>query len=57
MAAEGIYGFKCNPHFPMGMVALVQVGAAQVSDEQKAVKLGPLAAKRMTAFIDASTKP
>ncbi len=54
---EGIYGFKCNPHFAMGMVALVQVGAAQVTDAQKAIKLGPLAAKRMTADIEMSAKP
>jgi pseudoazurin len=54
---EGIYGFKCTPHYSMGMVALVQVGAAQVTDEMKAVKLGPLAMKRMTAAIEASAKP
>lgn len=23
---EGVYGIKCTPHFPMGMVALVVVG-------------------------------
>jgi len=27
VADEGIYGFKCTPHFAMGMVALIQVGA------------------------------
>jgi pseudoazurin len=57
LTAEGIYGFKCNPHFAMGMVALVQVGAAQVTDAQKAIKLGPLAGKRMVVDIDMSTKP
>jgi pseudoazurin len=57
MDKEGIYGFKCNPHYPMGMVALVQVGAVQVTDAQKAIKLGPLAAKRMTADIEMSAKP
>ena len=25
--AEGVYGVKCTPHFAMGMVALIQVGA------------------------------
>jgi pseudoazurin len=54
---EAIYGFKCTPHYSMGMVALVQVGAAQVTDEMKAMKLGPLAMKRMTAAIEASAKP
>ncbi len=23
---EGIYGYKCMPHFPLGMVGLIQVG-------------------------------
>jgi pseudoazurin len=54
---EGIYGFKCTPHYAMGMVALVQVGAAQLTDEMKAVKLGPLAAKRMAPIIEMSMKP
>jgi pseudoazurin len=54
---DGIYGVKCTPHYSMGMVALIQVGAAQVSDEMKAVKLGPLAMKRMAADIELSTKP
>lgn len=26
---EGVYGFKCQPHFGMGMVGLIQVGAAE----------------------------
>lgn len=25
---EGLYGVKCTPHAPMGMVGLIQVGAA-----------------------------
>jgi pseudoazurin len=54
---EGIYGIKCTPHYSMGMVALIQVGAAQVTDAQKAIKLGPLAAKRMVVDIEASAKP
>jgi pseudoazurin len=57
MDKEGIYGFKCTPHYSMGMVAMVQVGAAQVTDEMKAIKLGPIAMKRMTAAIEASAKP
>ena len=27
IAAEGVYGLKCTPHYAMGMVALIQVGA------------------------------
>lgn len=27
LTAEGLYGIKCTPHYTMGMVALIQVGA------------------------------
>jgi pseudoazurin len=27
VTAEGLYGIKCTPHYTMGMVALIQVGA------------------------------
>jgi len=27
LTAEGVYGIKCTPHYTMGMVALIQVGA------------------------------
>lgn len=27
VTAEGVYGIKCTPHYAMGMVALIQVGA------------------------------
>lgn len=27
LTAEGVYGVKCTPHYTMGMVALIQVGA------------------------------
>jgi pseudoazurin len=27
LAAEGLYGVKCTPHYSMGMVALIQAGA------------------------------
>ena len=26
LTVEGLYGFKCSPHFSMGMVGLIQVG-------------------------------
>lgn len=39
VAEEGVYGIKCTPHFPMGMVALVVVGdPASNLDAAKAVK-------------------
>lgn len=35
---EGVYGVKCTPHYAMGMVALIQVGAPVNLDQAKAVK-------------------
>lgn len=29
LTAEGVYGIKCSPHFPMGMVMLIEVGEAE----------------------------
>ena len=31
LAAEGIWGIKCSPHYTMGMVMLIQVGEGAVS--------------------------
>ena len=43
----GIYGFKCSPHYLMGMVALVVVGDDTSNLEAaKAVQHGKLAQKR-----------
>ncbi|URW76338.1 pseudoazurin [Sphingomonas donggukensis] len=49
----GLYGIKCKPHFSMGMVALVQVGAGPSPNlaAARAVKLPPFAAKRMTPLL------
>jgi pseudoazurin len=33
---EGIYGIKCEPHFPMGMMAFVIVGTPVNADQLKA---------------------
>jgi pseudoazurin len=44
---EGVYGFKCSPHYLMGMVALVVVGDQRDNMEAaKAVTHGKLAQKR-----------
>ena len=37
LTAEGVYGIKCTPHYAMGMVALIQVGAPVNLDAAKAV--------------------
>ena len=38
VAAEGLYGVKCTPHYTLGMVALIEVGAPANLDEVRAVK-------------------
>ncbi|PWW00585.1 pseudoazurin [Hoeflea marina] len=35
---DGVYGFKCAPHYAMGMVALVEVGTPVNLEEARAVK-------------------
>lgn len=40
---EGVYGVKCTPHYGMGMVMLVAVGAPGNMDEARAVKHPPKA--------------
>lgn len=49
----GLYGYKCLPHFAMGMVGLVQVGAAvnKAAFAGALGKLPPLARMRMTKFL------
>ncbi|MDP3196109.1 pseudoazurin [Tabrizicola sp.] len=37
LTAEGLYGLKCTPHYSMGMVALIQVGAPVNLDAASAV--------------------
>lgn len=50
----GLYGIKCMPHYTMGMVALVQVGKVTPAElaAAKAVKLAPMAQKRMAAALE-----
>lgn len=50
VTAEGVYGIKCTPHFPMGMVALVVVGDPSSNLEAaKAVKNPKKAQERFDA--------
>ena len=53
----GIYGVKCTPHVAMGMVMVIQVGAAPADlttqlETLKAVKLPKKARERMDAALD-----
>jgi pseudoazurin len=54
---EGIYGIKCTPHYAMGMVGIIQVGAAPVSDELKALKLPGEVGKRFAAQLEKAAAP
>ena len=38
LTSEGLYGVKCTPHYSMGMVALIQVGAATNLSQVSGVK-------------------
>lgn len=49
---EGLYGVKCTPHYTMGMVALIQVGAAINLDEVSAIKQKGKAKKRFVPLFE-----
>jgi len=51
LTAEGVYGVKCLPHFSMGMVALIQVGAPTNLDAAKAVAAPPKAKERFDGYF------
>lgn len=51
VAVEGVYGIKCTPHVAMGMVALIQVGAAGNLDAARAVPQKGKAAKRFDVIF------
>ncbi|WP_395697388.1 pseudoazurin [Methylocella sp.] len=49
----GVYGFRCLPHFGMGMVGLIKVGDAPANLEAaKQAKLMSQAAKRMAPLFE-----
>jgi pseudoazurin len=53
----GLYGYRCVPHFGMGMVGLIEVGGSTANlDAAKQAKMPPLATKRMTALLDLAAK-
>jgi len=55
----GVYGFRCLPHYPMGMVALVVVGDPVNEDAAKAVNHPGLAKKnfaKLFADLDAGKR-
>ena len=49
---EGLYGVKCTPHYALGMIALIQVGAAINYDDATSVKQKGKAKKRFPALFE-----
>jgi pseudoazurin len=54
--AEGIYLVKCTPHFAMGMVMAIQVGAPTNLDAIKTVKLNKRSTERVEAALAGVTQ-
>jgi pseudoazurin len=53
MDAPGLHAVKCTPHYPLGMVALIQVGDdASNLDEVSAAKYPGKAATRMALLLE-----
>jgi len=53
----GLYGYRCIPHFGMGMVGLIAVGDNTSNlDAARKVKMPPLPTKRMTALLERATQ-
>lgn len=51
----GIYGFKCKPHYGMGMVGMVVVGKPENENEARAVTHPGKAKKVFAEMFDAAT--
>ena len=51
LAAEGLYGVKCTPHYTMGMVALIQAGAPVNQEGIAAVVLKGKAKTRFEPLV------
>jgi pseudoazurin len=52
LTEEGLYGIKCTPHYALGMVALIQIGAATNLDDAAAVKQKGKAKKRFVPLFE-----
>ena len=51
LTVPGVYGYKCKPHYGMGMVGLIIVGDPVNLEAVKAVKQTGLAKKRFAALF------
>jgi pseudoazurin len=50
---EGVYGVKCAPHYGMGMVMLISVGAPVNLEDARAAKHPPKAKKLFDELLNA----
>ena len=50
---EGVYGVRCKPHFGLGMVMLVEVGAPVNEDAAKAAKTPKKATEKLEKLFAA----
>ncbi|AVX06034.1 pseudoazurin (plasmid) [Maritalea myrionectae] len=54
---EGVYGYKCLPHYGLGMVGLILVGnEAENLDEAQTVKMPPKAQEGMAFLFESATE-
>lgn len=50
---EGLYGYKCAPHFGLGMVGLIEVGDSEANAaEAQGVTMPPAAQERMALLFE-----
>lgn len=56
ITAEGLYGIKCTPHYAMGMVGLIVVGKAPVTEAHRAVRQPGQAQRIFTELLDRAAK-
>lgn len=49
---EGVYGIKCTPHYAMGMIGLIQVGAPVNLEEANGIKQKGKAKKRFPGLFE-----
>lgn len=49
---EGLYGVRCQPHFALGMVALIEAGKPVNEDAAKAAKLPPKAKQKFAKLFE-----
>ena len=52
LTEDGFYGIKCSPHFDMGMVMLIRVGSADLSEVSMPDDMPEGATERFEAILE-----